>query len=457
MSDRSNFYYEQEVTEAEMDQAFDDLENADHDLLVDHDTWGVLTGLAVTQSGTADLFINISTGVAYDETGRRIPMATSGEKIDMTSYLPTTNPKWVRVYIQSDIIESDSRLDGLGTPVNYRQTESWDWVIDEGTEGGGVPTLLADHVLLCQIQLTVGMTQIFQADIDDDWTAGERQEGGITVIHGRTNAKGPLLFDGTVSIVGLDDLGTDTVTLTSGSGTGIDTQGKDVLLGTGKLNGEAGNAVQCTEVQAGAPVPATPAGHTYTNPATGALVDISKYLSVSAGQMLPGEQATDPWSSTGLNEWRIRETAKSPYSLAGDIAWAIEMQYAAAGDGIGLYIPLVGLPEGAKLISAKVGYSVVTAGMHASQNLALYLLRRSQAAVDAIGPAPTNQRQGSVGNYTWSESYTAGATQIVNGNLYGYYLAVVPVATNNFTSVGENIRIKFASVLYHVREASGVY
>lgn len=443
MSDRSNFYYEQECTCAEFNQAFDDVENADHSQAVDRDIWGVVAGLLVTESAVPDLFINIADGFAYDETGRRIPHTTGPAKIDMTSYLPAASPKWVRVYIQSQIILGDSRVDGLGNPVDYREVESFQWIIDEGAEGGGVPALLADHVLLCQIQLTVAMGSIANADIDDSVEAGERQAGGL-VIAGRVNTlAGMALGAGDDALL----FGPDVALRGMGHVDGYNAAGAD------------GDVRRMLSVHARSPNPGAspPEGHVYGNSA-GALVDVSKYASIDAATALPaGPAPGDPWDGAG-NYWYLTETSKkgSPLSF-GDLGWRYLFGSATPLGSKALYFPIE-VPNGAKLIDCRAYYSVDGAGMVASHVLRMWILRRGSANVDVIGAdPPSSETNAAPGNYSWLEALPTHASQIVNNDLYSYFAAIEHYTPSAVGTPEDVIRIKFVRVHYHVREASGVY
>src|SRR5690349_21621178 len=74
MSARKNFYFRQRVTEAELDSAFDDLENADHALAADLGFTGVIANAVVSpHASVPNLTVDVSgPGSALDQQGQRI-------------------------------------------------------------------------------------------------------------------------------------------------------------------------------------------------------------------------------------------------------------------------------------------------------------------------------------------------------------------------------------------------
>jgi hypothetical protein len=199
--DRSNFYFEQEVTQSEMDQAFDDVQAVANQQITDHVDpggdfahWGVVTGLVVAEQGAPDLTVQISNGVAYDENGDRIPHAGGPTSQDLTSLVPGSDSRYVRVYVEHDTVESDPRVDGAAVPLNYRIADSFAFSLDAGAIAASPtkPAIVSGKVLLATVLLYAGQTQILDADISlalgNTYGAGidetDRQEGGF-VAHGR--------------------------------------------------------------------------------------------------------------------------------------------------------------------------------------------------------------------------------------------------------------------------------
>ncbi len=73
MADRTNFYFRQRVTEAELDLAFSQLENADRNLAADLGIHCVVSGAVPSpHAPVADLTIDLTApGRAYDNLGQR--------------------------------------------------------------------------------------------------------------------------------------------------------------------------------------------------------------------------------------------------------------------------------------------------------------------------------------------------------------------------------------------------
>ena len=459
MSDRSNFYYAQMVTEAEMDQAFDDLENADKHQVDDLDVWGVLNGLGVSPDSPPSMSVFVASGVAYDASGTRIPGPSSPEGIDLTGYVPTTANRWVNITIQSGTINSDSRVDGTGATIYYRQTESYAIGITAGSEGGLPPTPGGNEVLLARVLMYPGMISVAASDVYNGVEDGDRQTG--TVIRtGRTLDKSELagsevvLFGSDVSIKGAGLI--QGASATPGTSR-IDSNGGDVETNGGDFNAGSGRVILASSVNAESPDPANDKGHLYTD-TLGALVDIDKYFSVDASEMFPGQTLNHPWQAPTANVWTLFEEGIFALpAVVGALGWEMDFGSGAEAASYGLYIP-IHLPDGAKLITAQVGYKVVVAPV-ADHYLRMWLLRRSASGllVDCIGPnPPTLEHQAVKGDYTWSETYNSGVSQIVDNQNYRYYLAVDHYTAAGITS--ENtFRIAAATIHYQIREASGVY
>lgn len=167
MADRRDFYFQQLVTEGEIDGAFDGLEQADWDLASDVGIFGIISGLVATQhSPVADLSIDLTgPGRAYDASGRRIYVATA-----QTVSLATdengvsTDPgdgkdRWVAVFVRFDRALSDERVDGNSQAVYFQRNESFEFVVRQGAAadtGEAVRVALDDSmVLVCDVLRSV--------------------------------------------------------------------------------------------------------------------------------------------------------------------------------------------------------------------------------------------------------------------------------------------------------------
>jgi len=138
---RKDFYFEQLVTQADLDEAFDYAENADHFLQQDNGYLGIATGLEVTEEATPDLTVDVASGNAYDPDGQRIAVAAT-QNLDLSvdsNAVSTTvagggNEKWISVFLAFDRTLSDPRVDGNGTPLDYERSESFQFIVDQGAE-----------------------------------------------------------------------------------------------------------------------------------------------------------------------------------------------------------------------------------------------------------------------------------------------------------------------------------
>jgi hypothetical protein len=182
--DRRSYFFKQKVTKTELNYAQNDAEVADRRFASDLGVFGIVSGLVCSQHAPMpNLTIDITgPGWAYDQTGQRIYVGT-GQVLDCSldylgnSTLPLTpgNTRWISVHAVFDRQMLDPRVDGNGLTVYFHQPEYFELRVVAGAEGIGParPAKPADAVLLCDIEMTVGMTQILNADIDitrrDNW------------------------------------------------------------------------------------------------------------------------------------------------------------------------------------------------------------------------------------------------------------------------------------------------
>ncbi len=179
MADRTDFYFRQKVTEAELDLAFELLEKADRNLAADIGVYGIISGAEPTpHAPVPDLTIDLTAPArAYDHLGQRIFFGT-GQTVDCSvdhagvpTEVPTPgNERWVGVFLKFDRLLSDPRTDGNSQQVFFRRDESFQIVVRQGPEGAAgaaakVP-LVEDELLVCDVRRTHGQTQILAADID---------------------------------------------------------------------------------------------------------------------------------------------------------------------------------------------------------------------------------------------------------------------------------------------------
>ena len=179
MADRTDFYFRQKVTEAELDLGFELLEKADRNLAADIGVYGIISGAEPTpHSPVPDLTIDLTApGRAYDNLGQRIFFGT-GQTVDCSvdhAGIPTEVPvagqeRWLGVFLRFDRLLSDPRTDGNSQQVFFRRDESFEIVVRQGAPAPAgtaskVP-LEPDELLICDVKRPNGQTQILVPDID---------------------------------------------------------------------------------------------------------------------------------------------------------------------------------------------------------------------------------------------------------------------------------------------------
>jgi hypothetical protein len=176
--DRLDFYFEQLVTQADMDQAFDNAETADYNLQLDNGYTGVAAGQVVAQEATPDLTVDITAGTAYDQSGQRVRIAST-QNLDCSvdsNALPTTvvsggNEKWLSVFVQFDRALSDPRVDGNGSPLQYVRSESFQFIVDQEAEASAGTAATLTSATGQTYNLTDGMTLLVVVDRTSTQTA----------------------------------------------------------------------------------------------------------------------------------------------------------------------------------------------------------------------------------------------------------------------------------------------
>ncbi len=179
MANRLDYFFKQPVTEAELDLGFKLLEDADRLIVADLGLTGVISGgVATEHSPVADLTVDL-TGpfLSHSPQGERVayvPAQTVDLSIDnlgASTDPPTpTFERIVSLFVKFDRTLSDPRLDGASQTIFFNQAESFKFFVTQGAEAApGTPTpppLEADGLLLADVTLTSGQTQILNADLD---------------------------------------------------------------------------------------------------------------------------------------------------------------------------------------------------------------------------------------------------------------------------------------------------
>ena len=168
--DRKDFYFRQKVTEAELDAAFDETENAIDRIFTDLGLIGIAFGLDVTQQVAPNMTVQVSgPGVAYDQLGQRIAIAAT-QNVDLavdeaavsTTVAAPGNSKILSIFAEFDRVLSDPRVDGNAVTIYYERAESFRLNVAQGAEAVTpvAPPLRGDQILLADVTITFGTTQI---------------------------------------------------------------------------------------------------------------------------------------------------------------------------------------------------------------------------------------------------------------------------------------------------------
>lgn len=177
--DRLDFYFRQLVGESDLDDAFDKVESSIRNIPGDLGLVGVASGLGVAEvTPTPNLTLNLSgPGVAYDSLGQRLFVAAT-QNVDMstdengtgTAVATGGNEKWLSIFLAFDRSLSDPRLDGNSATVFYQRDESFSINVAQGGEAtigtATRPPVRPNEILLADVRIENGQTQIENADID---------------------------------------------------------------------------------------------------------------------------------------------------------------------------------------------------------------------------------------------------------------------------------------------------
>lgn len=177
--DRRTFYFKQPVTEAELNGAFDAVEQALFHLVSDQGLSGVISAMNGAQvSPTPTLSVTVSgPGAAVDAAGERIfqPNAIDTVVCSQDSSSVSTavsgggNERYVSVFIKFKRSASDLRIDGNSNPVYFVENETYQYVVLQGAEAAigtaTKPALDPSMILLFDVHLIHGQTSILNSDI----------------------------------------------------------------------------------------------------------------------------------------------------------------------------------------------------------------------------------------------------------------------------------------------------
>lgn len=175
MARQFDWYTGQLVAHQDMDAAFQNLEDADHALMVDAGFTGIFSGFVATEHvGTANMTVDITAGVAYSPDGERIVSAASLTVTCAFDYLGNATAvqnsgksKKLGIYILFDRLPSDPRTDATNNTVYFVQDETIVVQVVQGAEATvpSVPAAPVGGVLIAHVTLTYGQTSILNASL----------------------------------------------------------------------------------------------------------------------------------------------------------------------------------------------------------------------------------------------------------------------------------------------------
>lgn len=170
--DRRNFYLAQKVAEAELDDAFAQVEAAETAIKTDMFAGanGFLANtVTVAQESTGTLRVDVGTGLGWDRDGFRVSNPNAQQFADFTGDDDPTDPRIVALYLGFDRALSDPRVDGLGATVNFKVDETFVFNKVLGTPAPSPTAPAADPsqgILLAHVTVPAAAGAILTANID---------------------------------------------------------------------------------------------------------------------------------------------------------------------------------------------------------------------------------------------------------------------------------------------------
>lgn len=228
MSSRRDYYFRQRVTEAELDEGFEGLEQADFNIVKDilgagFFISGTNPGTVVEDSPTS-LNVQVNQLLAYDQLGRRLSnefeslqggnkLGAAPVDVDMsvdevaasTAVTTPGNEKILTIFVEFERDLKDPRTDGNSNTVFFIRDESVKYNVVQSAEapvGTAVPPpARTDQLILADITIVNGQTAITNSDIDQS----RREDFVFSILHGfsHTESGGDPIPNATTSEGGL--------------------------------------------------------------------------------------------------------------------------------------------------------------------------------------------------------------------------------------------------------------
>lgn len=242
MSDRKDFFFRQKVTEAELDGALDDLENADLAQVTDANAEGVWFGLGVAENGLGqDESVDVAAGAAYDQLGQRMFLASlqnvdvSVDNVSASTQVGSGgNEKLIGVYLKFDRVLSDPRVDGNSITVFFERDESFEFVVRQGPEEAApattFPALQADEILLADVRRVFADNTIADADVEttrreNSWVQTIGETPGVAASEVAFTPGATWATINTIAATDVQALGDEIVSDIANAGAGVNVAG----------------------------------------------------------------------------------------------------------------------------------------------------------------------------------------------------------------------------------------
>lgn len=193
------YYFGQLVTEDELNEGFDWLQDADHDQFDDLALGGIcipsydVAGAPPTPPGLTsppswtprenappDWEMIIDTGFAHDPDGKRVAVVPptnvlhdcEKDYLGIFNAVAVGKERWISIFLKHKILDLDPRTDDHGATVYFEQDESYEFQVHQGPEETAPattkPPKISDGILLCDVIITnaTGSAGIQNADRD---------------------------------------------------------------------------------------------------------------------------------------------------------------------------------------------------------------------------------------------------------------------------------------------------
>lgn len=266
--DRSRFSFKEVLTadvsspgtnDDKLNLAFDRVEASANERQLDLHPYGVISGLSVTEAASPNMTVRVATGVAQDQTGQRIEIASTQSVDILTDYqgnaisLPNSGQeKYASVFLKFKRLNQNARQDDNSVSYYQDELENFEIRVRAGSSASAgtatPPALQGSEILLADVLLAHGMTQVEDADIElddrrqDAWKLSPSNADPQEIRVGTAKAAATLLLswvndilDGTLSVPA------GGVTWTRGNG--ADSNPAAFADGTAPSNGAVGLAL----------------------------------------------------------------------------------------------------------------------------------------------------------------------------------------------------------------------